>query len=96
MAQLDFAGLQTSKKAPHLTHPHLCLEAIKYGIQNGGLAGLRKVLSLGFKVQFFLIQILSDPKSILVDQRFLSNGSCHTDPYDVYDLHDEYFRVQVI
>lgn len=42
---LEFAAAETKKRAPHLTHPHLCLEAIKYGIEHGGLAGLRKVRS---------------------------------------------------
>ena len=41
---LEFAAAQTRKRAPHLTHPHLCLEAIKYGVEHGGIAGLRKVL----------------------------------------------------
>lgn len=40
---LEFAAAETRKRAPHLTHPHLCLEAIRFGVEHGGLAGLRKV-----------------------------------------------------
>lgn len=43
LPMLEFAAAETKKRAPHLTHPHLCLEAIKHGIEYGGLAGLRKV-----------------------------------------------------
>lgn len=43
---LEFAGAETKKRAPHLTHPHLCLEAIKYGLEHGGIAGLKKVQNL--------------------------------------------------
>ena len=43
---LEFAAAETRKRAPHLTHPHLCLEAIKYGVEHGGIAGLRKVLPI--------------------------------------------------
>lgn len=43
MMILDFAGAQAQKQAPHMTQPHLCLDAIRHGIQNGGLAGLCRV-----------------------------------------------------
>lgn len=45
LPMLEFAAAETRKRAPHLTHPHLCLEAIKYGVEHGGLAGLRKVIA---------------------------------------------------
>jgi len=41
---LEFAGEATRMKAPHLTHPHLCLDAIKQGVERGGLIGLRRVI----------------------------------------------------
>ncbi|KAI3432440.1 hypothetical protein D9Q98_003993 [Chlorella vulgaris] len=39
---LHFAREQTVKRARHLTHPLLCLDAIQYGIEHGGRAGLQK------------------------------------------------------
>ncbi|CAL8463963.1 g3498 [Coccomyxa elongata] len=39
---LEFARAETQKRAPHLTHPLLCLDAIRTGIEEGGLAGLRQ------------------------------------------------------
>lgn len=38
------SSLQASKQARHLTHPQLCLDAIQYGVEHGGRAGLVKVL----------------------------------------------------
>lgn len=42
VAMLEFARAQASKRAPGLRHPQLCLDAIQYGIEHGGLAGLQK------------------------------------------------------
>lgn len=42
LAMLDFARAQTARRAPGLQHPLLCLDAIQYGIEHGGLAGLKK------------------------------------------------------
>lgn len=39
---LEFARAETQKRAPHLTHPLLCLDAIRVGIEEGGLAGLKQ------------------------------------------------------
>lgn len=35
--------IPSGKKAKGLLHPLLCLEAIEYGVANGGRAGLQKV-----------------------------------------------------
>ena len=35
--------VQAAKQARNLTHPLLCLDAIQYGIEHGGRAGLKKV-----------------------------------------------------
>ena len=40
---LEFARAETQKRAPHLTHPLLCLDAIKAGVEQGGQAGLKQV-----------------------------------------------------
>ena len=40
---LGFARAETQKRAPHLTHPLLCLDAIKAGVEQGGQAGLKQV-----------------------------------------------------
>eukprot|EP00889_Picochlorum_renovo_P007934 jgi/Picre1/34964/NNA_002430.t1 len=42
MAVLDFARAQSAKKARGLQHPLLCIDAIQYGIEHGGLEGLKK------------------------------------------------------
>ena len=42
IATIEFARAQTAKRAPGLRHPLLCLDAIQYGVENGGLAGLKK------------------------------------------------------
>ena len=42
MATLEFARAQTARRAPGLQHPQLCLDAVQYGIEHGGLAGLTK------------------------------------------------------
>jgi len=44
VAIVDFARAETQRRAPHLTHPLLCLDAIRFGVEHGGRAGLRKVL----------------------------------------------------
>ncbi|KAK9827372.1 hypothetical protein WJX81_002997 [Elliptochloris bilobata] len=41
LAVVDFARAETQKRAPHLMHPLLCLDAIRAGIEHGGRAGLR-------------------------------------------------------
>jgi hypothetical protein len=43
VAIVDFARAETQRRAPHLTHPLLCLDAIRFGVEHGGRAGLRKV-----------------------------------------------------
>ena len=43
LAVLSFARAQVARQAPNLTHPLLCLDAIQYGIEHGGAAGLKKV-----------------------------------------------------
>ncbi len=35
--------VQAAKQARNLTHPLLCLDAIQYGVEHGGRAGLQKV-----------------------------------------------------
>lgn len=47
---LEFARAETQKRAPHLTHPLLCLDAIRVGVEEGGLAGLKQVRSYVFAV----------------------------------------------
>lgn len=42
---LGFARAQAARQARHLTHPGLCLDAIQFGIEHGGRAGLLKVRS---------------------------------------------------
>lgn len=39
---LEFAKAETQKRAPHLTHPLLCLDAIRVGVEQGGHAGLKQ------------------------------------------------------
>jgi len=39
---LDFARAEAAKRARHLQHPQLCLDAIQTGVEHGGLAGLKK------------------------------------------------------
>lgn len=43
VAVLDFARAEASKRARHLGHPQLCLDAIQTGVEHGGEAGLIKV-----------------------------------------------------
>lgn len=38
----EFAKAEAAKRARHLQHPLLCLEAIQCGVENGGVAGLAK------------------------------------------------------
>lgn len=42
---LSFAAAETLKRAPHLQHPHLTLDAIRAGLEHGGQAGLLAVRS---------------------------------------------------
>ncbi len=37
--------MQAARQARNLTHPLLCLDAIQYGVEHGGYAGLEKVLT---------------------------------------------------
>ena len=46
LAIIEFAKAQAAKKGAHLTHPQLCLDAIKYGVEFGGLKGIDKVRML--------------------------------------------------
>ncbi len=39
---MEFAKAETQKRAPHLTHPLLCLDAIRVGVEQGGHAGLKQ------------------------------------------------------
>jgi enoyl-CoA hydratase/3-hydroxyacyl-CoA dehydrogenase len=43
LAVLDFARAESAKRARHLKHPQLCLDAIQTGVEHGGAAGLVKV-----------------------------------------------------
>lgn len=45
---LKFAREQTAKRAPNLSHPLVCLDAVEEGIVSGGLAGIHKE-GQGFK-----------------------------------------------
>jgi len=47
LAIIDFAKAQAAKKGAHLTHPQLCLDAIRWGVEFGGLKGIDKVWQLG-------------------------------------------------
>ena len=40
---LAFSRAEAAKRAPGLQHPQLCIDAIQYGVENGGEAGLVKV-----------------------------------------------------
>ena len=40
---LNFAREQAQQKAAHVTHPLLCLDAIRAGVEQGGQAGLAAV-----------------------------------------------------
>jgi hypothetical protein len=42
-AILEFARAEAGKRARHLQHPQLCLDAIQAGVQHGGAVGLKKV-----------------------------------------------------
>ena len=46
LAIIDFAKAQAAKKGAHLTHPQLCLDAIRHGVEFGGLKGIDKVSQL--------------------------------------------------
>lgn len=46
LAILGFARAQVAQQARNLTHPLLCLDAIQYGVEHGGAAGLDKVRQL--------------------------------------------------
>jgi enoyl-CoA hydratase/3-hydroxyacyl-CoA dehydrogenase len=43
MVIINFARAQAAKRARHLRHPQLCLDAIQEGVARGGAAGLKKV-----------------------------------------------------
>lgn len=43
---LDFATAETRKRAPHLQHPLLCLDAIRVGVEQGGRAGIVAVCAV--------------------------------------------------
>lgn len=43
VAILQFARAEAAKRARHLQHPQLCLDAIQTGVEQGGQAGLQKV-----------------------------------------------------
>ena len=43
LAIITFAKAQAAKKGAHLTHPQLCLDAIQWGVEYGGLKGIEKV-----------------------------------------------------
>ena len=43
---LDVARGQTMKRARHLQHPLFCLDAIRIGVEQGGVAGLKAVSHL--------------------------------------------------
>lgn len=47
VAVLDFARAEASKRARHLKHPQLCLDAIQTGVERGGQAGLVRVCTVG-------------------------------------------------
>eukprot|EP00879_Flechtneria_rotunda_P001199 GHRR01001346.1.p1 GENE.GHRR01001346.1~~GHRR01001346.1.p1 ORF type:complete len:489 (+),score=186.50 GHRR01001346.1:104-1570(+) len=42
IAIIEFARAQSAKRARHLNHPQLCLDAIQEGVAHGGVAGLKK------------------------------------------------------
>ncbi|KAL3160104.1 hypothetical protein ABBQ32_010882 [Trebouxia sp. C0010 RCD-2024] len=42
LAIITFAKAQAAKKGAHLTHPQLCLDAIQWGVEFGGLKGIDK------------------------------------------------------
>eukprot|EP00878_Enallax_costatus_P013083 GHUV01013671.1.p1 GENE.GHUV01013671.1~~GHUV01013671.1.p1 ORF type:complete len:534 (+),score=173.53 GHUV01013671.1:1005-2606(+) len=42
IAIIDFARAEAAKRARHLQHPQLCLDAIQMGVARGGMAGLKK------------------------------------------------------
>ncbi|GBF93062.1 hypothetical protein Rsub_05673 [Raphidocelis subcapitata] len=46
LAVVEFARAQAAKRARHLKHPQLCLDAIQAGITDGGAAGLKKARGL--------------------------------------------------
>lgn len=46
LAIITFAKAQAAKKGAHLTHPQLCLDAIQWGVEFGGLKGIDKVCLL--------------------------------------------------
>ena len=46
MMILDVARGQTMKRARHLQHPLFCLDAIRIGVEQGGIAGLKAVSHL--------------------------------------------------
>ncbi len=59
LAIIDFAKAQAAKKGAHLTHPQLCLDAIRWGVEFGGLKGIDKVNGLSVSVLYCLMAILT-------------------------------------
>ena len=57
LAIIDFAKAQAAKKGAHLTHPQLCLDAIRWGVEFGGLKGIDKV---GTQIAWQSMQLYSD------------------------------------
>ena len=49
LAVLEFARAQAAKRARHLQHPQLCLDAVQSGVERGGVEGLKKVRCRGGK-----------------------------------------------
>ena len=66
LAIIDFAKAQAAKKGAHLTHPQLCLNAIRYGVEFGGLQGIDKASTAFEQVKFCNINCLKDLKLLLV------------------------------
>lgn len=66
MAIIDFARAEAAKRARHLQHPQLCLDAIQTGVSHGGLAGLKKVNG-----------IYSQRGLLHVDLEFLTANTLH-------------------
>lgn len=71
LAIVDFARAETRKRAPHLTHPLLCLDAVRAGIERGGRAGLRAVrvlhhLGEGFGCGSHLVQMSSSSSAAVL------------------------------
>lgn len=42
LAVCDAAAAQAAATAPHVDFPRLCVEAVRHGVENGGLKGIDK------------------------------------------------------